>query len=60
MRLKESDKLFLSMWLESNMNTRLNHNIIEKLTQSSSLTFYQVCDYLRAEKALIKKRINSE
>ena len=48
------------MWLESNLNTRLNHHTIEQLTQSSSLTFYQVYDYLRAEKARIRKRKNSE
>jgi hypothetical protein len=57
-RHKESDKIFLKSWLDSNMNRRLTQNTIEQLSQQSTLTTFQVYDYLRAEKKRIK-RLNS-
>ena len=41
------------------MNSRLNQNTVEELTQKSSLTSYQVYDFLRAEKRRIKKRLSA-
>ena len=49
-RHKESDKNFLKTWLNSNMDRRLSQNTIEQLSRQSSLTSFQVYDFLRAEK----------
>jgi hypothetical protein len=54
-RHKESDKIFLKTWLDSNMNRRLTQNTIEQLSQQSTLTTFQVYDFLKAEKKRLKR-----
>ena len=58
-RHKESDKKFLITWLNSNIDRRLSQNTIEQLSQQSSLTSFQVYDFLRAEKKRFRKRISA-
>ena len=58
-RHKESDKNFLKTWLNSNMDRRLSKNTIEQLSQQSSLTSFQVYDFLKAEKKRFRKKISA-
>ena len=49
-RLPDSDKMFLRNWLSSHMNKRLDKNTLEMLAPQTSITLFQIHDFLRDEK----------
>lgn len=55
-RLPDSDKYYLKHWLSNNMTKRIDSHTLEMLSNQTSLSLFQVQDFLKDEKARIKKK----